>query len=129
MRQLQSVSYGYPNRAYAKWLVLNFLWGIIKDDIESQNSELRFRHMCEHHSSELKPLINAIENIFMASLTFYRLNRGKKEEAKDISSFFGLSGLHIKFRKFWYSAKNPYKSKFDTNMKKFRIKLNSLEAS
>lgn len=129
MKEVQYASWGYPSRGYAKWLVLNFVWKNISGDIGSGFSEKRFRFACEQKLSEiLNPLNNLIVDTFRASLKFYRLKkRGKGEEAKDVSSFFQLSKLHFEFDKFWSSSKNPYRNRFNSNLKKFRKRINELE--
>ena len=127
MREVQYAARGYPERAYAKWLVLNFIWNQIGTNINSGYSEKKFRYACERQINEvLTPMNNALIHVFRAALKFYRLNRGKGEEVKDISTFFQLSKLNVEFAKFWKSSKNPYKSKVRNYIKKFRKALNKI---
>ena len=127
MRQVQYVARGYPARAYAKWLVLNFTWKEVSSYISSGYSEKRFRHACEGNYGELNPLRGAITAIFRAAIKYYRLNRGKGEEAKDISTFFRLSKLDSGFKRFWSSSKNPYRNKAKKYFQKFKDALGKME--
>lgn len=128
MRTVQYAARGYPERAYAKWLVLNFLWERIGKDIGAGYAEKRFRDANEQNMYDiLKPLNDAIVNVFRAALKFYRFNSGKGEEARDVSSFFQLSKLDTEFKKFWELSKNPYRSKFNHYHTKFRKRLEELE--
>lgn len=132
MRAAQYASFGYPERSYAKWVVLNFVWDQIGDFVGSGYNEKAFRHASERGMSRmsdiLKPLNKATINVFRASLKFYRQNRGEKgEKAKDVSSFFQLQKLDVNFKKFWKSSKNPYRKKFNNYITKFRKRLEELE--
>ncbi len=129
MRQVQYAARGVPVRAYPKWLVLNFAWKEISRSIGSGYSEKRFRFACEHnlYSEVLNPLLYALTDTFRAALTFYRLNRGKGDEARDVSTFFQLTKLDVEFEKFWGSSKNPYRNKVKNHFKKFRERLEVLE--
>lgn len=128
MKQVQYVARGYPERAYAKWLVINFAWKLLSKYIGSNNLEKRFRQSCEYNDDYvLLPLRNALVYIFRAALKFWRLNRGRGAKAKDVSSFFQLHKLHVGFGKFWNSSKNPYRKKVKDNIKKFIITLKELE--
>jgi len=129
MRQVQYAARGYPERAYAKWLVLNFTWNSIGNDMGSGSAERRFRYACEQNEwkSILLPLNKALIHVFRAAIQFYRLNRGEGEGAKDISTFFQLSILHSEFSKFWSSSKNTHRNKAKMYFEKFRQALKKLE--
>lgn len=127
MRQVQSTAYGYPERAYAKWLVLNFAWKKLSQDIGYGHAEQRFRYACEYYHDALTPLKQTLEGMFRGALTFYRLRRGKGEEARDVSTFFQLTKLDRGFEKFWNSSKNPYHKKVENKMRKFRMALRNVE--
>lgn len=127
MRQVQSAAKGYPERAYAKWVVLNYAWNILGNNIGDGYIEKRFRYACERNIDKIKsPLSSALSDIFRAALQFYRLNRGKGEEAKDVSSFFQLSKLHKEFSDFCQSNKNSYRERINKNISKFRSALEAL---
>ena len=119
MRQVQNTARGKPERAYAKWLVLNFAWQLVSHIIESGEGAKKFRYICENRHDALVPLHRALDNIFKAALEFFRLVRGKGEEAKDISTFFKLTKLDQKFREFWKSSKNPYRKKVEVYVARF----------
>lgn len=129
MRQVQYAARGHPEQAYAKWLVLNFLWERIGVDIGSGYSEKSFRYECEHYYSSdvLDPLNKAITNVFRAALKYWRLNRGDGEEAKDVSSFFLLTNHHNNMKRFWESSKNPYRRQFTDHVAKFKKELEKVE--
>jgi hypothetical protein len=128
MREVQYVAKGYPQRAYAKWLVLNFIWNQIGGDIGSGHSERRFRDACEQRTYKVLSRLNkALICIFRASLKFYRLNRGEGEESKDPSTFFRLSKLDHGFANYWRSNKNLYRRKANIFIKKFRDALAEIE--
>lgn len=122
---------GYPERAYAKWLVIHFAWKMLSNEIGSGLGERRFRSLWEYNNYEghkaSRALLHALEDMYRAALTFYRAKRGKGEEAKDVSTFFLLSGLHNDFDRFWISAKNPYRGRVAENIKKFRKALLEVE--
>jgi len=130
MKWVQSAAYRYPERAYAKWLVLHFAWQKLSQDLGSGQKEQKFRYACEHNSEEVtNPLWRVLENMFRAALAFYRYKRGKGEEAKDVSTFFQLVKLNEQFNRFWTSAKNPHRKKTEKQIKKFRASLKTLEVS
>ncbi|MCW4003628.1 MAG: AIPR family protein [Candidatus Bathyarchaeota archaeon] len=127
MKAVQNAAWGYPERAYAKWVVLNFLWSLFGKELETGDFEKRFRQCCEEKSDILGHLHKATDDVFRAALKFYRKNRGKGEKAKDVSAFFQLTKLHVKFQQFWHSNANPYKTKVERNLKKFIESLETME--
>jgi len=128
MREVQYAARGYSQRAYAKWLVLNFIWSQIGSDINSGYSERRFRYACEQQTYEVVvPLNRVLICIFRAALNFYRLKRGEGEKAKDPSTFFQRKKLDVDFAIYWRSSKNPYRRKTAIYIKKFRDALAEIE--
>jgi len=128
MKEVQIAAKGHPERAYAKWLVLNFIWQEIGKDISTGYAEKKYRYSCEQRIDDIKSsLNNALVGIFRGAIKYYRLNRGKGEEAKDISTFFYQRHLDREFVKFWKSKKNPYKNKVDDYLQKFRQALQQLD--
>lgn len=125
MKNIERAGRGYARRSYAKWLVLNFMWRLIERGIGSVVGEKHFRCACERKNQRvLRLLFNTISDVFKAAMAFYRMNRGEGEEAKDESSFFQLSKLHIKFSEFWKTKNNRYRVKVKENLERFR---NALE--
>jgi hypothetical protein len=128
MRQIQYVAHGRPERAYAKWLVLNFIWKEICKAVETGEGEKKFRAVCEeYYSYALSPLQRAISGTFRAALAFFRSARGKGEKAMDISTFFRLTKLDYRFADFWMSSKNSQRNNVNQGFKLFRERLNEVE--
>lgn len=120
MRRVQYAARGFPRRAYAKWLVLNYAWQRLSPCIENGDRELRFRRACERQDDAvLSPLHKTIDGIFKAANSFYRSERGVGEQAKDESTFFQLTKLDASFKRFWNSGQNPHRSKVDGYVSKF----------
>jgi hypothetical protein len=107
MKQVHLVSRGYPERAYAKWVVINFAWGQLGTHINNGTSELKFRKICECKEQRILTIFHQYLTIlYRSALQFYRVNRGKGDQAKDISTFFQLKKLHTQFQVFWNTANN-----------------------
>jgi hypothetical protein len=120
MKQVQTRSYGYPERGYAKWLALNFLWRQVGADISAKANESKFRSACERRDSYvLSPLHTAIDAIFQAAIKFYYKNRGVGDDKMDVSNFFKGTRLDLKFAAYWDSRGNTCRMKFNSNLKKF----------
>jgi len=127
MKHVQNAARGFPERAYAKWVVLNFAWTLLAKEFDSLNFEKQFRFASEQKLGELSSLHKALDDIFKAALKFYRRKRGTGPKAKDVSVFFMLTNLHTEFQKFWNSNENSYNEKVKTNIDKFKEDLKSLE--
>lgn len=128
MRQVNKVSRGYPERGYAKWVVLHFAWKKIRHIIDNEDLGKRFQYACENEDNAvLKHLRKALNDIFNAVLKFYRVKRGRGKKALDVSTFFKRSGLHNEFDTFWNSSKNGYKNKAETNLDRFKNYLDKVE--
>ena len=128
MKKVKYVARGYSERTSAGGVVLNFIWDKIGKDIGSGYSEKKFRYSCEQQISDVQsPLIEAITFIFKAALKFYRLNRGKGEEAKTANDFFNQDKRYTEFAKFWEYSKNPYKSKVKNYINKFKDALGEVD--
>ena len=89
MRRVQHESYGYPARAYAKWLVLSFIWDYASKYIDHNEMRKRVIYACEKNiDNVLKPLSKVIVNVFRSTMTFYRkYKRGKGEIRKYFNIF------------------------------------------
>jgi hypothetical protein len=119
MRRVSAVGRGYPNRAYAKWLVLHFAWKEFGGKIQRSSP---FREACERpkrHADLLKPIDRAIEALFKAALEFYRHERGQGARALDISNFFYQKGRHTSFEKFWNRRGYGHRKHFDEQRDRF----------
>jgi len=92
-----SLSKGHRERAYAKWLVLYYVW----EKISSKGAfrEKAFIHACEHYTNDVQAykLIRQLELlinlVFRASIDFYRRNRGTGDDIMDRQSFFKQTTL------------------------------------
>jgi hypothetical protein len=118
MRQVGFVARGYPERAYAKWMVLHFVWSHLSPLIRSRSASQKF--VSEFERYRYKPLTMAIDAVFHAALRFYRRHRkGKGEKAQDVSTFFKRKGLDTAFASFWKGSANKVRPKFTRNWAKF----------
>lgn len=122
MMEVTYCAKGYPERGYAKWMVLNFLWSQLSPFVKSAKSKEKFRVSCEKQDYKLvNPLNRAINKVFIASLKYYRLNRGTGSKAIDVSNFFrNKKGRDKEFKKFWNSQKNISKKSFNALWKKVK---------
>ncbi|HEX9340498.1 MAG TPA: AIPR family protein [Thermoplasmata archaeon] len=129
MRAIQNRSRGYPERAYAKWLVLNFAWTRLSGDLGGIGGSARFRKMAEALYGWPKSLEGAIDATFRAALLFYRLNRGEGEQRKDVSTFFQGSGLNREFNSFWRGSRNVHRAPAEKRYLNFLKELRAREDS
>lgn len=118
-REVKYAATGRPERAYAKWLVLNAMWKRFQSVVRSKPGADAFRAAWERNRYPLRPLYLAIDVMYKAALHFYRLRRGRGEKAKDASTFFKLKGLDRDFAKFWDSASNRHRGAFRRLWKRF----------
>ena len=121
---LQEVSHaarGYPERAYAKWVVLGFTWSRIGSLLRKKETAAQFVQL-RSSPAELA-LENLIGGVFKASLRFYRANRGKGARAIDPSAFFQKHGLDKEFEKFWASPANSARASFKKQLARFETLL------
>lgn len=108
---------GYPERAYAKWLVLHFVWSQVAPLLRSQAKMEHLHHDWEHGGKVLEYLFRMNNTVFSAALRFYRLKRGKGARATDVSTFFKRKNLHKEFAKFWNSPHNNSRTSFRRALK------------
>jgi hypothetical protein len=109
---------GYPDRAYAKWHVLHFLWSRLGHELRKRAASEAFRTACERNRWN-RNLDSATNLTYLAALDFYRKNRGPGAKAVDVSNFFYRSKQHLAFEKFWSSAKNKRRSRTNKLLAKF----------
>lgn len=120
MREVTYCSRGYPERGYAKWMVLGFMWSELKGMFRTARQAEAFRVACERQVDEVVfPLNRAIEKAFVAAIKYYRMNRGKGAKAEDPSRFFrNKRGRDKEFANFWKSQANKSRRVFDRHMAK-----------
>lgn len=120
MRRVSSVARGFPERAYAKWLVLHFVWDQLGREIERRADV--FTETCERPNLNwdvIQPLDRMLNSAFNAALTFFRKNRGQGPQALDVSTFFQRRNLHTEFAAFWRSRENRHRRPFDRTAARF----------
>ena len=105
MRAATKAASGYPERAYAKWLVLNFLWSQLSSVLRSRGKQQRFRALCERGDDVTAPLLKG--SAFAWAFRFYRAERGKGARAIDVSSFFKRTDLDKQFACYWKAPPTP----------------------
>jgi hypothetical protein len=109
MKQVSHAAHGFPERAYAKWLVLNFTWSQMAPCLRARTTMELFRQSCERRRGELvEPLNRAIDSVFRAALAFFRWKRGVGEKAQDVSTFFKRRKLDDDFARYWSSSRNGH---------------------
>lgn len=112
-----------PERAYAKWLVLHFIWDMVGGEIA--HKPRRFREACEHYWTPenkkiLKPLDKAINTAYVTAREFYLKNRtGQGAKAQDVSTFYQRHDLHKLFEKHWKKPGNTHKNVFKKSVDRF----------
>jgi hypothetical protein len=107
-RIVKRLASGYPDRAYAKWLVLNALWSRVGPEMKNKRLATAFREECER-SRWNSNLDKAVDLLYLATLAFYRSNRGSGDSAIDVSNFFYRAyhgNLKEGFETFWRSKAN-----------------------
>lgn len=125
-RLFRMVSYaarGDIRLGYAKWLVINFVWAEIGNELRHQSGQTSFLYAAERESSYwliFKPFYKAIGEIYGGALTFYRANKKTKDGSLlDPSTFFKYKDRHLQFGKFWASGKNRRRSAVRARLRKF----------
>jgi hypothetical protein len=79
-------------------------------------------------SRGLRGLARATDALFKEALRFFYKNRGKGEEAVDVSTFFKKKGLPTEFGRFWDRASTGSRATYRSGIKKFVAAVNeSLE--
>lgn len=104
-RVIKSAGAGYPDRAYAKWHALHFLWREIAHILRSKSAASRFRTMSERRQLP-RAFFQAAGETFRALEDFYRLERGKGPKAIDASNFFYRARQYKDFKSYWTSRQN-----------------------
>ena len=113
MREVSYAARGYPERAYAKWLTLHFAWESLEPLCRKRAHATAFREACEQDAAPVvKPLLRALDLVFLGALRFYRLSRGSGPTAIDVSTFFKRRNLDKEFARFWRGSSNSVRSKF-----------------
>jgi hypothetical protein len=122
-----NVSYmarGFPERAYAKWVVTNFVWQRLQPILNTRHKREVFRRQCERW--EFSSLWKSCNAVFKNAIAFYRARRGKGEKAADVSTFFQRRSLHREFERFWKSTPSKYRGQFKSAWTRFKNELDEI---
>jgi hypothetical protein len=127
MNVVSSCSRGYPQRGYAKWVVLGYVWSRLSPLLKGGASQEAFIRMTERGQKELdRHLSRAIDLAFTASLAYWRKNRGSGKKAIDVSTFFrNKRGRDQEFRTFWGSRHNKVRARFEAKLRRAVAALNA----
>lgn len=121
-------SRGKPQRGYAKWIVLNFVWDKICHLVKGGKRASTFRTAYENWD---KPIVRPLERMsdlaFAEAIRFYRATRGVGEQAIDISSFFKKKGLHRQFTDYWARKATASRKKFTSALSSFEAAMGEAE--
>lgn len=113
---------GYPQRAYAKWVVTHFVWQAMTKLLKSRHLRELFIQVNERDDlPSLEMLCNAA---FKGVMSFYRARRGTGEKATDVSTFFQRKSLHRDFERFWTSG--SYRSQYSRALKRFKNEMREI---
>lgn len=115
---------GYPDRSYAKWVVLNALWTRIGETLCKRQLANALRLECERGRWN-RNLDKAIELLYLSALSSYRANKGVGATAVDVSNFFYRANLAAAFEKFWRSSLNTRRAAVSDTLKKYTSDLTS----
>jgi hypothetical protein len=128
LRKVTDVSHGYPERAYAKWVVMNFAWGRLERLIDGR--PLEFRRACEKqpkNQSVVLALQQCLATAFVVALQYFRKERGSGPQAVDISSFFTRRGLDRSFALHWAGPDNKLRPRFEGALRRLEKALKEVQ--
>jgi hypothetical protein len=115
---VSSTARGYPQRAYAKWVVTHFVWKRLETILRTRALKQFF--VREHERRYYESFAKACTAAYRGAVAFYRIRRGKGETAIDISTFFQRRGLDEQFEQFWRRAPGGYRNQFKRALRRFR---------
>jgi hypothetical protein len=123
-RHVSREAKGFPERAYAKWLVLHFVWQRVSPMLSMKAKKHLFR--VESEKLLFDSLGRAIDAAFRGASSYYRSNSGAGDKRIDPSAFFKHKNHHKEFEKFWVQAPSGHKTKFDKALNVFRRELEDI---
>jgi hypothetical protein len=115
---------GFPERAYAKWLVLHFMWQRLSPVLGKRTQRQRFR--VESEWRLFRTLSRSVDAVFRAASSYYRANRGSGAKQVDPSVFFKRSGHHQELEKFWRKTSNKHRAGFEKAFSAFSDEMDRL---
>lgn len=116
-RHVGLASRGKPQRAYAAWMALHFLWSRLAPVLKKKDSAHHFWMLSERKDETLSiAMTQACNVVFDELLAYYRTNKGTGDSVVDHSTFFrSKRGRHIEFENFWKTAATRT-AKFDKSL-------------
>ena len=123
MREVKYASAGYPERAYAKWLILNFMWSRLAPLVRTRSMMMAFLDACEGNFAPLRPLWETNVTAFRAALAFYRKKRGQGERAIDVSTFFKRKNLVPEFGSYLQNGGRKFRRTLNRRWHRFETLL------
>jgi hypothetical protein len=128
MRNVVSHTRANPERTYAKWVVINFLWSEMGRDLKKlARAFQKVNENPKKYPDVLRELDRSIERVLLAAVKFYRAERRSDGSVFDPSGFFNSQGRGKQFAKFWTSTRNPHRAIFDKARANFVIALRDVE--
>ncbi len=120
MREVTYAAHGYPERGYAKWLVLGFMWSKLQPLLNAAAKRDNFIRKMERTDKDLdKPLLTAIDKTYQTAITYWKKNQGEGAKVTDVSTFFrNKRGRDNEFKSFWQGKNNKNMKGFDAAWKK-----------
>lgn len=115
---------GFPERAYAKWLVLHFMWKRLSPVLSRKTLKQRFR--VESERQMFPTLSRAVDAAFRGASAYYRVNRGSGARQVDPSVFFKRGNHHVELEKFWSKSSNKHRGSFERAFMAFSKELDRL---
>jgi len=117
-RVVKSAGQGYPERAYAKWHAMHFLWKHLRPLLRSKAAADHFRSSGERNCVP-SSLHSATDQVYQGLLEFFKATRGKGPHALDISTFFYRTHQHEAFEAYWRDSLNRPRARFTKLMQQF----------
>jgi hypothetical protein len=127
MREVRYASAGYPERAYAKWLILHYMWSRLAPALRARSMVMSFVQACERNLPPLRPLWEANNTAFRAALALYRQKRGQGERAADVSTFFKRKGRLPEFELYLKNDGRNFRRTFDRRWRNFEALLAAMD--
>jgi hypothetical protein len=117
-------------RGYAKYVVMNFIWAKLGQDLRRPYMRSRFIKACERENKyyrELQRIFSLIESTFILALAYYRAHKRRDGKLLDESTFFKHKNLHKEFEKYWDKQPKQKKILFRKRREKFIERLKGIE--
>lgn len=109
--QVKNEARGFPERAYAKWLAMHFIWKRLGPLLSKRSRKQAFRAIAEKRN--FQHLSKAIDAVFKTIAAYYRDNSGTGDTRADVSTFFLRKGHHKELEKFWQANEMGHMKVFE----------------